>query len=67
MSNAGDDTDWRIVSAGLALIVVGSLLIMFLPLSGRRVVGIVVLLIVGLALCVAGSSSGSSEGKRKAG
>jgi hypothetical protein len=70
MSNAGDRTDWRIVAAGLAFIVVGALLIMFLDLNGRRVVGIIMLIFLGLGLCVAGGSSSggsSSGGARKAG
>jgi hypothetical protein len=65
MSNA-KGADWKIIGAGLALIVIGAALIMFLPLSGRRVLGIIILLIVGLGLCVAGSPDSKSTGNRRA-
>jgi hypothetical protein len=47
-------TKWNIVGSGLALIILSALFLMFLPLSQVRVAGIIII-IVGFALCVAGS------------
>jgi uncharacterized membrane protein len=48
-------TKWNIVGSGLALIILSALFLMFLPLSQVRVAGIIIIIIVGFALCVAGS------------
>lgn len=58
-----DKPNWVLISFGITLMICGALLIILLPFGLKTLVGQLIILLIGLGLCVAGSPNPNSEVK----